>query len=146
MITQIGTVVVPVADQDAALAYSTGSLGFEVRLDAEFAPGMRWIEVAVAVRASPVAPDLTSGRPSTTRSGCRRTRVELGPIYGLNSTFGGALVCVRLLAPPRSPAGRVSPYIPGEVAQLHVEGGPGRLLPRADHEPDAHSSRRRVPV
>ena len=45
-ITKVGTVVLPVADQDDALAFFTGTLGFETRLDAEFAPGQRWIEVA----------------------------------------------------------------------------------------------------
>jgi catechol 2,3-dioxygenase-like lactoylglutathione lyase family enzyme len=44
-VTHVGTVVVPVADQDAALAFYTGTLGFEVRLDAPF-PGGRWLEVA----------------------------------------------------------------------------------------------------
>jgi catechol 2,3-dioxygenase-like lactoylglutathione lyase family enzyme len=45
-ITHIGTVIVPVADQDAALAFYTGTLGFETRIDAPFGPGQRWIEVA----------------------------------------------------------------------------------------------------
>ena len=45
-VTHVGTVIVPVADQDAALAFYTGTLGFEVRLDGEFAPGQRWLEVA----------------------------------------------------------------------------------------------------
>ena len=45
-ITHVGTVVVPVADQDQALAFYTGTLGFEVRMDAPFASGRRWIEVA----------------------------------------------------------------------------------------------------
>ncbi len=45
-VTHVGTAIVPVADQDAALAFYTGTLGFEVRLDAEFAPGQRWLEVA----------------------------------------------------------------------------------------------------
>jgi catechol 2,3-dioxygenase-like lactoylglutathione lyase family enzyme len=40
-ITHIGTVVVPVAEQDRALAYYTGTLGFETRIDAELAPGQR---------------------------------------------------------------------------------------------------------
>jgi catechol 2,3-dioxygenase-like lactoylglutathione lyase family enzyme len=47
-ITHVGTVIVPVADQDQALAFYTGTLGFEVRIDAPFAPGRRWIEVAPA--------------------------------------------------------------------------------------------------
>jgi catechol 2,3-dioxygenase-like lactoylglutathione lyase family enzyme len=45
-ITHIGTVIVPVADQDRALEFYVGTLGFEVRLDAPFGPGMRWVEVA----------------------------------------------------------------------------------------------------
>ena len=45
-ITHVGTVVVPVADQDQALAFYTQTLGFEVRIDAPFGPGLRWIEVA----------------------------------------------------------------------------------------------------
>jgi catechol 2,3-dioxygenase-like lactoylglutathione lyase family enzyme len=45
-ISHVGTVIVPVADQDQALAFYTAALGFEVRIDAPFAPGQRWIEVA----------------------------------------------------------------------------------------------------
>ena len=44
MIARIGTVIVPVADQDAALGFYRDTLGFEVRLDAPF-PGGRWLEV-----------------------------------------------------------------------------------------------------
>lgn len=45
-ITRVGTVILPVSDQDEALVFFTNTLGFERRLDAEFAPGQRWIEVA----------------------------------------------------------------------------------------------------
>jgi catechol 2,3-dioxygenase-like lactoylglutathione lyase family enzyme len=45
-ITHVGTVIVPVSDQDAALEFYTGTLGFETRIDAPFGPGQRWIEVA----------------------------------------------------------------------------------------------------
>ena len=45
-VTRIGTVIVPVSDQDKALEFYVGTLGCEVRLDAEFAPGQRWLEVA----------------------------------------------------------------------------------------------------
>jgi catechol 2,3-dioxygenase-like lactoylglutathione lyase family enzyme len=44
-VTHVGTVIVPVADQDRALAFYAGTLGFEVRVDAPF-PGGRWLEVA----------------------------------------------------------------------------------------------------
>jgi catechol 2,3-dioxygenase-like lactoylglutathione lyase family enzyme len=42
----VGTVIVPVTDQDAALEFYTQKLGFEVRGDTPFGDGMRWIEVA----------------------------------------------------------------------------------------------------
>jgi catechol 2,3-dioxygenase-like lactoylglutathione lyase family enzyme len=45
-ITHIGRVIVPVADQDAALEFFTETLGFEVRMDGTFGAGQRWIEVA----------------------------------------------------------------------------------------------------
>ena len=55
-ITQIGTVIVPVSDQDRALDFYTQKLGFEKRLDVPFGPkGERWIEVAPAGAATTVA-------------------------------------------------------------------------------------------
>ena len=45
-ITDVRTVGIPVSDQDAALAFYAEKLGFEKRLDGEFAPGERWLEVA----------------------------------------------------------------------------------------------------
>jgi catechol 2,3-dioxygenase-like lactoylglutathione lyase family enzyme len=44
-ITAVGTVGVPVTDQDRALEFYVGKLGFEKRRDLPFGPG-RWIEVA----------------------------------------------------------------------------------------------------
>jgi catechol 2,3-dioxygenase-like lactoylglutathione lyase family enzyme len=46
-ITQVGTVMVPVADQDRAIAFYCEKLGFEKRADIAFAGGSeRWVEVA----------------------------------------------------------------------------------------------------
>ncbi len=45
-ISRVGTVILPVKDQNEALELFEGTLGFEKRLDGEFAPGQRWIEVA----------------------------------------------------------------------------------------------------
>lgn len=45
-ITQVWTVGIPVSDQDRALAFYQGTLGFEARMDATYGPGQRWIEVA----------------------------------------------------------------------------------------------------
>jgi catechol 2,3-dioxygenase-like lactoylglutathione lyase family enzyme len=44
-ITQSANVVVPVSDTDRALAFYTGTLGFEVRLDFTYETGERWLEV-----------------------------------------------------------------------------------------------------
>lgn len=47
-VTNIGVVMFAVSDQDAALYFYTGTLGFDVRGDARFGEGgrMRWLEVA----------------------------------------------------------------------------------------------------
>jgi catechol 2,3-dioxygenase-like lactoylglutathione lyase family enzyme len=54
-ITGVGTVIVSVADQDRALEFYTGTLGFEVRLDTPFGQGDRWIEVAPAGAETTIA-------------------------------------------------------------------------------------------
>jgi len=54
-ITEVGTVIVPVTDQDRALEFYVGTLGFEVRIDGEFAPGERWLEVAPPGAATTIA-------------------------------------------------------------------------------------------
>ena len=45
MTTRVLSVSVPVADQDAALAFYTEVLGFELRTDVEVWPGARMVEV-----------------------------------------------------------------------------------------------------
>ena len=45
-ITGVHTVGVPVTDQDRALEFYTGMLGFAKRLDVSYGDGARWIEVA----------------------------------------------------------------------------------------------------
>jgi catechol 2,3-dioxygenase-like lactoylglutathione lyase family enzyme len=45
-ITDVHTVGVPVTDQDRALEFYVGRLGFETRLDVPMGDGGRWIEVA----------------------------------------------------------------------------------------------------
>jgi catechol 2,3-dioxygenase-like lactoylglutathione lyase family enzyme len=54
-ITRIGTVIVPVKDQEQALAFYVDALGFEKRLDAPFGRGGRWIEVAPPGAATTIA-------------------------------------------------------------------------------------------
>jgi len=47
-ITGVGLVIVPVSDQERALDFYVGTLGFEKRNDTPFGGGNRWIEVAPA--------------------------------------------------------------------------------------------------
>lgn len=45
-LTQVGTVFVPVADQERALKFYTEKLGFEKTGDWPYGDGSRWVEVA----------------------------------------------------------------------------------------------------
>ena len=45
-ITEVGTVIVPVSDQDRALEFYLDKLGFEKRTDTPYGKGERWVDVA----------------------------------------------------------------------------------------------------
>jgi predicted enzyme related to lactoylglutathione lyase len=60
-ITQVGTVMVPVKDQDQAIAFYTKKLGLELRADIPFGGSERWVEVAPAGASTTIA--LVSPRP-----------------------------------------------------------------------------------
>jgi predicted enzyme related to lactoylglutathione lyase len=53
-IADVRTVAVPVSDQERALEFYGGVLGFETRLDSPF-PGGRWIEVAAPGATTTIA-------------------------------------------------------------------------------------------
>jgi catechol 2,3-dioxygenase-like lactoylglutathione lyase family enzyme len=54
-ISQVGTVMVPVGDQERALEFYLRKLGFEKRTDAPYGDGERWIEVAPEGAATTIA-------------------------------------------------------------------------------------------
>jgi catechol 2,3-dioxygenase-like lactoylglutathione lyase family enzyme len=55
-ITEVGRVAIPASDQDRALEFYVGTLGFELRSDETFADGkMRWIEVVPAGSSTSIA-------------------------------------------------------------------------------------------
>lgn len=54
-VTQVATTMVPVADQDRAIEFYTGKLGFEKRVDVPFGDGDRWVEVAPPGGATTIA-------------------------------------------------------------------------------------------
>jgi catechol 2,3-dioxygenase-like lactoylglutathione lyase family enzyme len=45
-ITHVGRVMVPVSDQDTAIAFYTDKFGFSLVADVPFGEGERWVEVA----------------------------------------------------------------------------------------------------
>jgi predicted enzyme related to lactoylglutathione lyase len=53
--TQVTTIAVPVDDVEKALAFYTGPLGLEVRVDVEYGQGQRWTEVAPPGGATTIA-------------------------------------------------------------------------------------------
>jgi lactoylglutathione lyase len=54
-ITDIFTVGIPVSDQDNAVAFFVGTLGFEKRLDARISDSFRWVTVAAPGASTSVA-------------------------------------------------------------------------------------------
>jgi lactoylglutathione lyase len=54
-ISQLGRVIVPVSDQDAAIAFYTDKLGFSVSADIPFGEGDRWVEVTPPAGGAAVA-------------------------------------------------------------------------------------------
>jgi catechol 2,3-dioxygenase-like lactoylglutathione lyase family enzyme len=63
-VTQISSVFLTVTDQDRAIAFYRDTLGFELRVDQEFGPGFRWVEVAPPGAQSVIAlamPDAERG-------------------------------------------------------------------------------------
>jgi catechol 2,3-dioxygenase-like lactoylglutathione lyase family enzyme len=70
-ITHVGTIAVPVADQQRALDFYVGTLGFEKRRDAT-GGGQRWIEVAPAGAVTTIALALPrDGAPGGVDTGIR---------------------------------------------------------------------------
>jgi lactoylglutathione lyase len=78
-ITDVRTIGVNVNDQDAALAFYTGTLGFETRLDAPISPTMRWIEVAPPGGTTSIAlTAIEEASVGTSESGIRFTVPDAG--------------------------------------------------------------------
>jgi catechol 2,3-dioxygenase-like lactoylglutathione lyase family enzyme len=69
-VTKIGTVVIPVADQDREIAFYVEKLGFEKRADVPFGNGQRWVEVApgeavTTIALAPPPPGGSTGKRET---------------------------------------------------------------------------------
>ena len=73
-ITDVRTVGVPVSDQDRAVEWYVGMLGFEKRLEVPLGGGRRWIEVAPPGATTTIALVLSHERlPTGVETGIRFT-------------------------------------------------------------------------
>jgi catechol 2,3-dioxygenase-like lactoylglutathione lyase family enzyme len=98
-ITHVGRVMVPVADQDAAIAFYTGKLGFEVTADTPFGMGDRWVEVTppeggTSLALVPNRGDYQAGRMTgisldTANANAAREELEAQGVDVDASTMGG---------------------------------------------------------
>src|SRR4051812_1499445 len=71
---KIATVIIPVADQDAAVDFYVNKLGFEKRVDVPFGGGYRWIEVGLGGEATTIA---LGPPPEGVVAGKRETGISL---------------------------------------------------------------------
>ena len=66
-VSQLGRVIIPVSDQDAAIAFYTEKLGFTLSADVPYGEGDRWVEVSppnggAAIALSPGMSEFQPGR------------------------------------------------------------------------------------
>jgi catechol 2,3-dioxygenase-like lactoylglutathione lyase family enzyme len=69
-LTQVGRVIVTVADTDRAVEFYAGTLGFEKVVDVPMGPDLRWVEVALpraptTIALSPPPPGQEAGGKQT---------------------------------------------------------------------------------
>jgi lactoylglutathione lyase len=81
-ITGVRTIGVPVRDQDKALEYYTGTLGFTKRLDVPIGGGGRWIEVAPDGAPTSIAlVQAKDGVPAGVDTGVRFTAADAAAVH-----------------------------------------------------------------
>jgi lactoylglutathione lyase len=82
-ITQVHTVGVPVRDQDLALEFYVGKLGFAKRMDVPYGDGQRWIEVAPPGSVTTIAlVPAGEGIPAGVETGIRFSTADADADHG----------------------------------------------------------------
>jgi catechol 2,3-dioxygenase-like lactoylglutathione lyase family enzyme len=86
-LTQVGRVLVPVSDQDEAIAFYTQVLGFSLTSDVPFGEGSRWVEVTppgggAAVALVPPQGEYQPGRMTGISLGSRDPRADHAELAG----------------------------------------------------------------
>lgn len=118
-ITEVGTVFVPVSDQEAALAFYVDTLGFEKTGDFAYGGGHRWVEVAPSgspVRLALVPPSegaspggdvvrcaLTSTDIDADHAGLVAAGVDVDPVVAREGTSRPGLVAAEVTVPDPFP-------------------------------------------
>jgi catechol 2,3-dioxygenase-like lactoylglutathione lyase family enzyme len=73
--SKVATCIIPIADQEKAVAFYCDTLGFEVRVDVPFGPGSeRWVEVGLGQESTTVA---LAPPPPGGSTGNRETGISL---------------------------------------------------------------------
>ena len=81
-ITDVRTIGVPVSDQDRAIDFYVGTLGFSKRLDVNMGGGRRWIEVAPAGAATSIALIAAhAGLPAGVETGIRFVAADADAVH-----------------------------------------------------------------
>ena len=73
-VDKVSTVVIPVAEQDAAIDFYVEKLGFEKRVDVPFGNGYRWVELAPGDAETTIA---VAPPPEGKPTGNRETGISL---------------------------------------------------------------------
>lgn len=73
-VNKVATVIIPIADQDAAIGFYVDKLGFDKRVDVPFGGGHRWIEVGVGDESTTIA---LAPPPPGGAAGNRETGISL---------------------------------------------------------------------
>jgi catechol 2,3-dioxygenase-like lactoylglutathione lyase family enzyme len=86
-VTTLGRVLVPVADQDQAIAFYTQVLGFTLTADVPFAGAERWVEVTppgggAAIALVPPQGSYQPGRMTGISLGSRDPRADYAELAG----------------------------------------------------------------
>ncbi len=71
---KIATVIVPMSDQEGAIAFYVDKLGFDKRVDVPFGDGYRWVEVGLGDEATTIA---LAPPPDGGHTGGRETGISL---------------------------------------------------------------------
>jgi predicted enzyme related to lactoylglutathione lyase len=74
-INKVATVIVPIADQEKALDFYVGTLGFEKRVDVPFGGQYRWIEVGLPGQDTTIA--IAPPPEDSAATGNRETGISL---------------------------------------------------------------------